>query len=190
LEGAIKNCDNLSQELSLQVKSSKYEEEISKKRLSELAPAIEAIKQKLAQAQAALTPLQDSYNKQYELVRQNEQSLRAAQKEYEEASFNLMSFSQREAELAGKIALEESTLSHENNNLINIERTIQAQSAQSETLRKEIEDLTAAVAAKKSALDKMRKDQQDAEETRAALVLQKQTLNDKASQLNAKKSRP
>lgn len=188
LEGAIKNCDNLSQELTLQVKSSKYEEEISKKRLSELAPAIEAIKQKLAQAQAALAPLQESYNKQYELVRQNEQALRAAQKEYEEASFNLMSFSQREAELAGKIALEESSLSHENNNLINIERTIQAQSAQSETLKKEIEDLTASVAAKKAALDKMRQDQQDAEETRAALVLQKQTLNDKASQLNAKKA--
>jgi len=188
LEGEIKNCENLSGELTLQVKNSKYEEEINKKRLGELTPAIEAIRQKLAAEQARLEPLQQNYNKQYEEVRRNEQDLKDVQKEFEDASVNLMSFSQSEAELAGKIALEESAAAHENNNLINIERTLQAQAAQIETLKKEAEELTASAAAKRAALDKMRKSQQEAEDARAALVLQRQSLNDKSSQINAKKA--
>lgn len=188
LEGAIKNCESLAQELELQVKSSKYEEELGKKRLGELIPALENLKQKLTQTQAQLEPLQQDYNKKYEDVRQNEQALKAVQKEFEDISIQLMSFSQKEAELAGKTALEESALSHENTNLINTERSLQTQAAQSETLKKEIEELSASITEKKDTLDKMRAQQQEAEETRAALVLQKQNLNDKSSQLNAQKA--
>ena len=188
LEGAIKNCENLTQELSLQIRGARSEDEISKKRLAELAPALAALKEKLAAVEAESAPLQQNYNQKYEAVRVNEQNLRKAETDFEQANTNLFDFSQREMELSGKIALEDSGISHENNNLINIERTLQNQAAQTEALNKEIADITAATAAIEETVSKIKTEQQSALDAKTQLTLQKQTLQDNFNAANAKKA--
>ena len=188
LEGAIKNCENLAQELTLQIRGAASEEEISKKRLAELAPALSALKEKLTAFEAEFAPLQQNYNQKYEAVRQNEQNLHKAEADFEQANNNLFNFSQREMELSGKIALEDSALSHENNNLINLERALQNQTSQAEVFKKEAEDLTAAHAAKAESLAAVEAAQQDAVRRLQEHTAQKQGLDAQFNVLNAQKA--
>jgi chromosome segregation protein len=188
LEGSIKNCENLAQELALQIRGANSEEEISKKRLAELAPAIAALKEKLSSIEAESAPLQQNYNKQYELVRQNEENLRKAEADFEQANNNLFDFSQREMEFSGKIALEESALSHENNNLINLERVLQNQNGQIEVLRRETEELNSSLTAKTEVIAQIERQQREAGNKSVMLNEQKEILNEKSNALNAKKA--
>jgi chromosome segregation protein len=188
LEGAIKNCENLIQELTLQIRSSRSEEEVSKKRLAELVPAVTSLKEKLAAVEGEFAPLQEKYNQKYGQVRRNEESLRKAETDFEQANSNLFSFSQREMELSGKIALEDSALSHENNNLINLERNLQTQTERAEAFKKEIEELEAAFTAKSEAAAKLKEEQAASEAKRADIAKEKQSLNDKLSALQANKA--
>ncbi|MDR0734558.1 MAG: chromosome segregation protein SMC [Elusimicrobiota bacterium] len=188
LEGAIKNCESLAQELGQQIRAYSSEEEISQKRMAELTPAINALKEKLSAVEADFAPLQQNYNQKYEASRQNERDLHKAEADFEQANGNLFNFSQREMELGGKIALEDSALSHENNNLINLERTLQTQAAQISALKKEAEDLTAALAARSESLAAVKTAQQRAAEQVAQLAAKKQTLGEKSNALNAQRA--
>ncbi|MDR0953159.1 MAG: chromosome segregation protein SMC [Elusimicrobiota bacterium] len=188
LEGAIQNCQNLTSEFTLQIKGSHAEEEISKKRLTELAPAIETLKQNLNEVEAEFAPLQTKYNQKYEQVRLNEENLRKAESEVEQAGFNLFNLSQKATELTGKIALEDSSLAHENNNLINLERNLQTHTAQLETLRAEMQETAQKLKEKEDAAAKLKEEQAQAEAKRGELAKQKQSLNDKSAAIRAQKA--
>ncbi len=188
LEGAIKNCENLSNELTLQVKGSHYEEELGKARSKELLPAIENLQNKLNNLGAELEPLQNKYNEKYNLVQTNELNLKQAEQDYDKANTALMQAGSSQMEFSGKIALEESAVSHENNNLINLERTLQTHAAQAQNLAKEIETLQTDLAAKKAKVETLKTDLTQAETLRVTLQNMRQSLNDKLTQLKTKKA--
>ena len=185
LEGAIQNCENLAQELQARLKNFASEETLSLNRLGELEPALETLKKKLDEITLQLTPAEQEYNKKYEQVTANEKAILQARQEFEKATNNLIGFTHKEMELSGKIALEESAVQHENNNLINLERSLTAQKAQLEEGQKEMDALKASFEDKKQQVETLRKEQNSLEEERQKLLNQKQELNDRLTSLKA-----
>ncbi|MBQ3933746.1 MAG: AAA family ATPase, partial [Elusimicrobiaceae bacterium] len=152
LEGVVQNCQNLTGELTLQLQSSKAEDDLSKKRLLELAPALQNLQKQLDQATEALVPLQEKYNQKYAQVKQNEEQLKIVQEQMESAGSKLLTLAQEEMELSGKIALEESAIAHENNNLINLQRSLEAQKERTRALDEEIKNFQETVSQKEQEL--------------------------------------
>jgi len=188
LEGAIQNCENLVQELQARLKNFASEETLSLSRLGEIEPALNNLKKKLEEITLQLEPAQQEYNKKYEQVSANEQAILQARQEFEKATNNLMGFTHKEMELSGKIALEESAAQHENNNLINLERSLTAQKVQIEEVQKELNEIKQSLDSKKQEVEKLRAEQQNLEEQRQKLQNQKQELNDKLTALKTKQA--
>ena len=185
LEGVVQNCQNLTGELTLQLQSSKAEEELSKKRLLELAPALQNLQKQLTQAAEALVPLQEKYNQKYAQVKQNEEQLKIVQEQMENASSKLLTLAQEEMELSGKIALEESAISHENNNLINLQRNLEIQNERAKNIDDEISNFQNTVTQKEQELNTLKQNQQELEKAKNNLENQRQELNKVLSNLQA-----
>lgn len=188
LEGAIQNCENMVQELQARLKNFASEETLSLSRLGEIEPALENLKKKLEEITLQLEPAQQEYNNKYQQVTANEQAILQIRQEFEKATNNLMGFTHKEMELSGKIALEESAAQHENNNLINLERSLTAQKVQLDEVKKELETLKNSLETKKQEVEKLRAEQQNLDEQRQKLFTQKQEINDKLTNLKTKQA--
>ncbi len=188
LEGAIQNCENMAQELQARLKNFASEETLSLSRLGEIEPALANLKKKLEEITLQLEPAQQEYNNKYQQVSANEQAILQIRQDFEKATNNLMGFTHKEMELSGKIALEESAAQHENNNLINLERSLTAQKVQLEEVKKELETIKTSLETKKQEVEKLRQEQTNLEEQRQKLQNQKQELNDKLTTLKTKQA--
>ncbi len=188
LEGAIQSSENLVQELQARLKNFASEETLSLSRLGEIEPALNNLKKKLEEITLQLEPAQQEYNKKYEQVSANEKAILQARQEFEKATNNLMGFTHKEMELSGKIALEESAAQHENNNLINLERSLTAQKVQIEEVQKELNEIKTSLENKKQTVETLRQEQTKLEEQRQKLFTQKQELNDKLTSLKTKQA--
>ncbi len=140
LEGAIKNCDNLTAEFTAQLAASGSEAERGQNRLKEIAPAITKLKEQLAQADAQLAPLQKEYNEAFSTSQNQDQELRDADMNIQRASTDLMRLVQSQMECQNKIAIEESNVQRESEDLITLEKRSQAGSGV-EGIRKALEDI-------------------------------------------------
>ncbi len=185
LEGVVQNCQNLSGELTLQLQSSKAEDDLSKKRMLELVPALQNLQQQLNQATEALVPLQEKYNQKYAQVKQNEEQLKIVQEQMESVGSKLLTLAQEEMELSGKIALEESAIAHENTNLINLQRSLETQKERAQALDKEIKNFQDTVTQKEQELNNLKQNQQNLENQKRDLENQRQELNKQLSALQA-----
>ncbi len=185
LEGVVQNCQNLSGELTLQLQSSKAEDDLSKKRMLELVPALQNLQQQLNQATEALVPLQEKYNQKYAQVKQNEEQLKIVQEQMESVGSKLLTLAQEEMELSGKIALEESAIAHENTNLINLQRSLETQKERAQALDEEIKNFQDTVTQKEQELNNLKQNQQNLENQKRDLENQRQELNKQLSSLQA-----
>lgn len=188
LEGAIQNCENMAQELQARLKNFASEETLSLSRLGEIEPALANLKKKLEEITLQLEPAQQEYNNKYQQVTANEQAILQVRQDFEKATNNLMGFTHKEMELSGKIALEESAAQHENNNLINLERSLTAQKVQLDEVKKELETIKTSLETKKQEVEKLRQEQTNLDEQRQKLQAQKQELNDKLTTLKTKQA--
>lgn len=188
LEGAIQNCINLCGEFTLQVQNSKAEETTVLARLAQLTPALADLKNKIKLAQDTYQPLQEQYNKKYAEVNANEAALKQAQILVEKAAAQVAEISQKQLELSGKIALEESAFSHEQNNLIALERSLQTQNERAENLKKEVKQINNSLKEKENSLSQIKQNQSKAENTLSALNEKRTTLNEQINALNAKRA--
>ncbi|MBR4355165.1 MAG: chromosome segregation protein SMC [Elusimicrobiaceae bacterium] len=125
LEGAIKNCDNLTAELTAQVASAGAEAQRGQTRLQELAPTIAKLKEQLTAITTQLDPLQQNYNAQLAAAQKLEQDLRQAESDLQRASGELMTLVQKQMEVSNRISLEESSAQRENEDLITAEKISQ-----------------------------------------------------------------
>ena len=126
LEGAIKNCDNLTAEFTAQLAASGSEAERGQNRLKEIAPAIARLKEQLAQADAQLAPLQKQYNETFAASQQDDQALRDTDMNIQRASTDLMRLVQSQMECQNKISLEQANVQRETEDLITLEKRSQA----------------------------------------------------------------
>lgn len=181
LEGAIKNCDNLTAELTAQIASSGAEAQRGQSRLQELAPAIARLKEQLAAVSAELTPLQENYNAKTAAAQKLENDLRAAEAELQRASGELMNLVQKQMEVSNRISLEESSAQRENEDLIAAEKTSQAQAAGLAGIQKSLEEITARAQAKQTEADRARQAIASGEEELKKLQAQRTALNEKLS---------
>lgn len=181
LEGAIKNCDNLTQELTAQIAASGAESERGKNRLQELAPAIASLKERLAAVSAELTPLQETYNAKTAEARKMESDLRSTEEALQRSASSLMGLVQKQMEVSNRISLEESSVARENEDLIVAEKASQTQTAGLEGIQKALEEISARVNQKRDEVAKVREEIALGEENHKNLQQQRASLNEKLS---------
>lgn len=181
LEGAIKNCDNLTQELTAQIAASGAESERGKNRLQELAPAIASLKERLAAVSAELTPLQETYNAKTAEAQKMESDLRSAEEALQRSASSLMGLVQKQMEVSNRISLEESSVARENEDLIVAEKASQTQTAGLEGIQKALEEISARVNQKRDEVAKVREEIALGEENHKNLQQQRASLNEKLS---------
>ena len=181
LEGAIKNCDNLTQELTAQIAASGAESERGKNRLQELAPAIASLKERLVAVSAELTPLQETYNAKTAEAQKMESDLRSAEEALQCSASSLMGLVQKQMEVSNRISLEESSVARENEDLIVAEKASQTQTAGLEGIQKALEEISARVNQKRDEVAKVREEIALGEENHKNLQQQRASLNEKLS---------
>lgn len=181
LEGAIKNCDNLTNELTAQVAASGAEAQRGQNRLQELVPALAQLKEQLAAVSAELTPLQTHYNEQTAQAQKMENDLRAAEVQLQRSSGELMSLVQKQMEAENRISLEESSMQRENEDLISAEKTSQAQQAGLAGIQKSLQEISARVQTKQTEANQAREAIVSGEENVRKLQGLRSALNEKLS---------
>lgn len=181
LEGAIKNCDNLTNELTAQVAASGAEAQRGQNRLQELVPALAQLKEQLAAVSAELTPLQTHYNEQTAQAQKMENDLRAAEAQLQRSSGELMSLVQKQMEAENRISLEESSMQRENEDLISAEKTSQAQQAGLAGIQKSLQEISARVQTKQTEANQAREAIVSGEENVRKLQGLRSALNEKLS---------
>lgn len=188
LEGAIKNCDNLTTELTAQIASSGAEAQRGKNRLQELAPALTKLREHLAAVTAELTPLQEKYNERTVQAQQLENDLRKADSMLEQASRDLMGLVQKQMEMSNKIALEESSIQREEEDLILAEKARQEQEGILKELQNSLQEVTLRVQGKQTDADKAQKEVAKAEENLRTLQAKRSSLNEQLSSIKSKRA--
>lgn len=181
LEGAIKNCDNLTNELTAQVAASGAEAQRGQNRLQELVPALAQLKEQLAAVSAELTPLQTHYNEQTAQAQKMENDLRAAEAQLQRSSGELMSLVQKQMEAENRISLEESSMQRENEDLISAEKMSQAQQAGLAGIQKSLQEISARVQTKQTEANQAREAIVSGEENVRKLQGLRSSLNEKLS---------
>lgn len=192
LEGAIKNCDNLTAEFTAQLAAAGNESERGQNRIKEIAPAIEKLKAQLTELDGQLAPLQKQYNEEFAKTQQQEQQLRQGDIQIQRASNDLMRLVQSQMECQNKISLEQANVQRENEDLITLEKSSQAGSGVEE-LQKLVEEIHAKLEDKQKSAQEAKEqiNQQenllkDLQQKRAALNEQLSALKSEKAALNAK----
>ena len=192
LEGAIKNCDNLTAEFTAQLTAAGSESERGQDRIKEIAPAIEKLKTQLLELDAQLTPLQKQYNEEFAKAQQQEQQLRESDIQIQRASNDLMRLVQSQMECQNKISLEQANVQRENEDLITLEKSTAASNSV-EDLQKLVEEIHTKLQAKQKAAQEAKEQigQQetllkDLQQKRAGLNEQLSALKSEKAALNAK----
>lgn len=187
LEGAIKNCDNLTAEFTAQLAASGSEAERGQNRLKEIAPAIARLKEQLAQADSELAPLQKQYNETFASSQQQEQSLRDTDMNIQRASTDLMRLVQSQMECQNKISLEQANVQRESEDLITLEKRSQAGSGL-DGIRKTLEEIKERLAAKEQTVKAAREQIAAQENTVKDLQQQRNTMSEQLSVLKSEKA--
>ncbi len=185
LEGEIKNCDNLTAELTAQIASSGAEAQRGQNRLAELAPALAKLKEQLAAVNAELTPLQEKYNAQTSQAQQLEQDLRTADADLQRASNERMTLVQKQMEVSNRISLEESSIQREQEDLIAAEKARQAQTEGLTALQEGLQEVTLRVQGKQTEADRSKTAIAAAETVLRNLQQERSALNEKLSSVKS-----
>lgn len=181
LEGAIKNCDNLTAELTAQVASSGAEAQRGQSRLQELGPMIAKLKEQLAAVSAELDPLQQNYNTQTAVAQKLEQDLRQAESDLQRSANELMSVVQKQMEVSNRISLEESSTQRENEDLIAAEKISQTQTEGLVKQEAKLQEILTRVQAAQTAADAAREATNQGEASLQKLQQERSVLNEQIS---------
>ena len=185
LEGAIKNCDNLTAELSAQVATSGAESQRGQTRLQELIPAIAKLKEQLSAVDAEMSPLQTEVNAKTADAQQLEAQLRTSEADLQRASQELMGIVQKQMEVQNRIALEQANAQREQDDLVAAEQARQAQAARLTELQEQLQEVTLRVQGAQDQSDQAREAVVAAEEQVRVLRQERTALGE---QLSAVKS--
>ena len=185
LEGAIKNCDNLTAELTAQIASSGAEAQRGQTRLDELGPAIAKIKTQLAAADKALAPLQEQFNAKSAAAQKAEQDLRNADAEDQRIAQALMDTVQKQMEAQNRIALEQANIRREQEDLIAAEQARQAAEAAQKAVQESLQEVTLRVQGAKDQSEASRQAVIRAEEALQTQRQERVALGEKLSAVKA-----
>lgn len=187
LEGAIKNCDNLTAEFTAQLTASGNEAQRGQNRMKELQPAIAKLKAQLAELDGRLAPLQAQYNEAFAQSREQEQKLREADGQIQRASNDLMRLVQSQMECQNKISLEQANLQRESEDLITLEKRSQASDGV-ESVRSALEEIRTRLTEKQNAAQQARAQITQGETAVEEIRQKRATLNENLSALKSEKA--
>lgn len=181
LEGAIKNCDNLSAELTAQVASSGEESKRGQTRLAELVPALAKLKEQLAAVEKEMLPLQTEFNAQTAAAQKLEADIRTAEADLQRIAQERMGIVQKQMEVQNRIALEQANAGRDREDLIAAEQIFQAQTARVKEIETELQEVVLRVNGAKEQSEKSRQAVTEAEEKLRTLQQDRTALGEKLS---------
>ncbi|WP_424244932.1 chromosome segregation protein [Elusimicrobium posterum] len=185
LEGAVKNCENLTVELTSQINYSSKEGERGAQRIKELSPAIEGLKEKLEALKTELAPLEQKYNEKIKLSDEADKELKETESRIQSLNSKLMTAMQQEMECSNKIALEQSSAANEQENLITLEKSGQGSNSNLELLANSLGDINARITSGQSALETSKQQITSAEEDVRTKQRERSNIADQISALKA-----
>ncbi|WP_458402212.1 chromosome segregation protein SMC [Candidatus Avelusimicrobium sp.] len=187
LEGAIKNCDNLTAEFTAQLTAAGSEAERGQNRIKEIAPAIAKLKTQLAELESQLAPLQKEYNETFAYNQKTEQQLRESDIQIQRASNDLMRLVQGQMECQNKISLEQANVQRENEDLITLEKSSQAGSS-ADSIRQVLQECRQRLTDKQTAAQQVREQIAKQETSLKELQQKRAHLNEQLSALKSAKA--
>ncbi len=187
LEGAIKNCDNLTAEFTAQLAASGDESQRGQNRLKEIEPAIAKLKAQLADLDGQLSPLQQQYNEEFSLSQKQEREWRDTDGQIQRASADLMRLVQNQMECQNQIALEQANVQRETDDLITLEKSSSAESGV-EGVKKALEEIRMRLTEKQNAAQQCRAQIAEAESQLKELQQKRSSLNEKLSLIKSEKA--
>ncbi len=187
LEGAIKNCDNLTAEFTAQLTASGTEAQRGQNRIKELEPAIAKLKAAQTELDGQLAPLQKQYNEEFALSQNQERQLRDADGQIQRASTDLMRLVQSQMECQNKISLEQANVQRESEDLITLEKAAQADSGV-DGVRKALEEIRTRLQEKQNAAKTAREQITQGEANLKELQQKRTALNEQLSALKSEKA--
>ncbi|MBR3631549.1 MAG: chromosome segregation protein SMC [Elusimicrobiaceae bacterium] len=187
LEGAIKNCDNLTAEFTAQLAASGSEAERGQNRLKEIAPAIAKLKEQLAHADEQLAPLQKEYNEAFAASQRQDQTLRDTDLQIQRASNDLMRLVQSQMECQNKISLEQANVQRENEDLITLEKRSQASSGV-DAIEQALSEIRQRLESKQQQAQQAREKITQAEQSLSQLRQKRSTMSDQLSAIKSEKA--
>lgn len=188
LEGAIKNCENLTAEFSAQLAAAGTEGERGQNRLREIEPAIAKLKTNLAELDGQLSPLQQQYNETFSLSQKQDNDLRQSDAQIQRLSNELMQLVQKQMERRNQISLEQAHAARENEDLITLEKASPSGQSSADSARQAVEAVRARLQEAQQAAQATR-EQTAQQETLLQQTRQHRTeLTEKLSALKSEKA--
>jgi len=185
LEGGLNNCDSMTELLTRQTGEFDHEDSVANVRKAEMEPALEKIKSQIAVVTDIAAPLQAEYDRLNAQLSAIDADINSAMTALDRGNSDLMRASQSQMECSTKISLAQSAISHDTEDLVNLEKDFQKSSEQANGGGFELEKLRAEFEAQKVLVAQSRSAIEELENGRAALFSRQ---NETAEQLSVARS--
>ncbi|HOX23052.1 MAG TPA: hypothetical protein PLL10_06265, partial [Elusimicrobiales bacterium] len=184
LEGEIKRCADLAEEMRRQIKVSEEEDATAGRRLAELEPALQELSRKVEEAVAQLAPVQADFEAKHALLGEAEAGLVALSAEQDRNNAEMLRLTQAEVETSSKAAGLASGIAHYEQDLLSNEKDLYKTEQDLKAQSSRAEELKNSCATQKQAVETLRQALAALESARAELAAKKDNLS--ASLSNAK----
>jgi len=170
LEGNIRECDNMSAELTRQIKSGEEEDALSNARLSELEPAVSRIRSEMTALEEAITPLKNRHDSTAKPVSDSEQEGHRLLNEIEQANSESLKAAQNEMLCNNDISLTSSGVSHDQENILANEKESERETAALSALKAELDSLRQSLTAQNAEVERLKAESSALEARKADAV--------------------
>ena len=184
LEGEIKRCADLAEEMRRQIKASEDEDATAARRIAELTPALEELQARIAQAAAQLAPVQAEFESKHLQLSEAEAGLVSISAEQDSRNAEVLRLTQAEVETSSRAAGLSSGIAHYEQDLASNEKDLAKTEQDLQARIARATELKDACAAQKQAVEALRQALSALESNRTELLARKETLSSSVS--NAK----
>ena len=188
LEGEIQQCDTLTSVLTSQLGDFDKDDSIANARKAELEPQVEKIRAHIAALVERTEPLQEEYDEVNASIGSLDAQTNDSMVASDKGNADLMRAAQAQMESSNRVSLAQSTLTHDGEGLINLEKEFQKADAQRQELDGAMTVLRSDLAGQRAKLSELRASLENLQTQKAALSSKRADTAEKLSAARSKKA--
>jgi chromosome segregation protein len=188
LEGDIQQCDTMTSVMTSQLADFDKDDSLSNARKAELEPQVEKIRAQITSLVDRTMPLQEEYDSVNSRIGELDAEINASMSASDKANADLMRASQAQMECSNRLSLRQSALSHDNEDLINLEKEFQKAQGQHTELEAVINTLRSELEIRRAKLAELRANIESFQTQKSALTSRQAELAEKISSCRSKKA--
>ncbi|NLO91052.1 MAG: AAA family ATPase [Elusimicrobia bacterium] len=177
LEGEIKRCADLAEEMRRQIKASEEEDATAWRRMAELEPALNSLSAKIEEAAAQLAPVQANFEEKHAQLAAAEAALVELAAEQDSRNSELVRLTQAEIEASSKTAGLSSGIAHDENDLASTAKELDKAEQDLQQKRAAVEQLKASLSEQKGKVEAARQALAALETARTELLSKKDAIS-------------